>query len=218
VNDPYKQAIELYDMGNLDSIFGAKMDWINQSGRTIQKGEMVMVEDVAPVKEKGCKHSYVVRSIVGANRFHCKECDKGFPSHPKSIKKPTPSDKTIGEIMQSYRDGVITFSDTIKQTQFSVEQFKNIYEKLFPPQPIYKDISTIGGNRGRALVDTEPSRTSCPLEVEKAFHDMDGKSNPAKMMERFLDITGSEYEPFGDQAVITLIFCDKSKQRIVVAL
>ena len=119
-----------------------------------------------------CKHGYVVRNIMGANRFLCKECNERYLHHPGLIKTedqdtPTPHPAT----MQAFREGLITFAETIKDATLTTKDFLEAIQTAFPPIVNMELCDDLNGGRAGIVTSVEPQRTSCPKEIEDFFGD-----------------------------------------------
>jgi len=52
-----------------------------------------------------CRHGFVVRDILGVNRFLCRECDERFRSYPRrAIRRIVPSEECEIRIENTLRD------------------------------------------------------------------------------------------------------------------
>lgn len=136
--------------------------------------EKETVAEVTAVPEPECDHGFVVRDVVGDDRFLCKECNVRFPRHPSMMPKHVISVHTssvnIENALTQFREGIATFTQAIQATSLSLEEFTKRMKDMFPPEPIYDRQLTIGGGQvGYVQIDEEPKRTSCFKEVEDVF-------------------------------------------------
>lgn len=173
-----------------------------------------------------CEHGFVVRDIQGENRFLCRECDERFPRHPDMMDQETfrPDEAGMYDILAQFRDGLITFSEAIQKTSFSLEEFKETIAKIFPPDVETIEHYTLGQKTvgTPTIINEGPKRTSCPAEIEKIFGDpeislvelntmmFDGDIFPDLQEVRHVD------EPELQQMTIEVDFIDGSVQKVVI--
>jgi len=196
---------------------------------TFHAAEAIEVGQMVAIIEPACEHGFVVRDVVGDNRFLCKECNVRFPRHPSMISKTltfnSPSVSIANNlhttaILTEFHDGMITFSEAAQATRFSLAEMKKAMEELFPPETEYELVRELGRIHPRVITLNEgPKRVSCFKEVEDIF------SNPKVTFEDFNKVltTGifpdllsiDQYEDIaGRGLILTLNFTNDSKQRI----
>ncbi len=152
---------------------------VNDSVITFRAAEKIETGQMVAIVEPECSHGFVVRDVVGDDRFLCKECDVRFPRHPSMMPKEpkfnSPS-MSIGNnlhntaILTEFHDGLITFSAAAQATQFSLAEMKRAMEELFPQEMISEDIYTVGSLVPKVMYFSEkPKRVTCFKEVEDIF-------------------------------------------------
>ena len=212
------------------SLYGLPV-YIGHHGRIMFDDSHLFTEeeddDVMPDPEPQCQHTYVVRSREGDYKYLCKECNERYVRHPKApdpaatLVVAQPKDvRTINEL-QRFREGLSTYSEVVRKTTLSLDEFKKAMTAAFPPMHTVQLSETMGvpGLVGH-VVDTEPQRTSCPEQVEAVFGDINVNiSDLMKITEKvFKDVTEvkHEYSQATRQMVITLHFVDSTKQRVTI--
>lgn len=159
-----------------------------------------------------CQHSYVVRNILGANRFLCKECWARFLHHPGLSRVENQGTSTLDrDIMAKFREGFITFEEAIKGTNLSDKEFLEAVQIVSPP-----------------MVDMifDERRTSCPKEIEDFFGDPDVTTTDVQSMfddKLFPDIVEVSHDhsidsqdPLHDpyRTSVTVTFIDYTEQLV----
>ena len=190
------------------------------------------MEDV--IIEPTCGHGFVVRDINGDNRFHCKECDERFPRHPSMMPKKTAKFENAPfsiahalhntAILTQFREGIVTFSEAAQATTFSLDQFTEEMQRLFPPEQIIDEIRTIGALRPTVVnLGEGPKRVSCYKKIEDVFGNPNLNVDQINQFIDFSDIFPDVTEVIHgmDQTAgtmtVEIIFVDGSIQRVEIA-
>tara|TARA_S200002703_G_C3773066_1_gene237969 strand:+ start:134 stop:1105 length:972 start_codon:yes stop_codon:yes gene_type:complete len=178
-----------------------------------------------------CEHrGWVIREVVGRDRYLCKECNARFARHPQVV-KPRPQKvnkllKPVLDAMTEFRQGAKTFTKACEQASMSAEDFKKAITKSFPPKMIQETVQEyrIGeAVAGEVVVAKypEPQRTSDPEEVEGIF-TTPGVSQEDLMkiwQTAFPDVTNVEFsrDEFRMCQTMTLDFVDGTTQLIEIS-
>ncbi len=119
-----------------------------------------------------CKHGYVVRNIMGANRFLCKECNERFLHHPGLVKAKHQDTLTACmDTMARFREGLITFTEAVKDATLTSKEFLEAVQTAFPPMVNMELCNDLSDGQVGIVTSVEPQRTSCPKEIEAFFGD-----------------------------------------------
>lgn len=173
-----------------------------------------------------CQHSYVVRNIVGANRFLCKECDERFPHHPGLTKVEDQGTFTLdGETIERFRDGLITMGEAAKETTIAAEDFLEAIRTILPPTANVLLDTSLGGVKVGTVVSVEPQRTSCPKAIDDFFSNPDITTTDIqdmfddKIFPDIVDVTHDHsvdyYNPCDPyRTSVTITFVDDTQQLV----
>ncbi len=170
-----------------------------------------------------CKHSYVVRNILGANRFLCKECNERFSGHPGLAK--TEDDVTLMfsmDTMTKFRHGMITFAEAVQDTALAAKDFLEAVQTAFPPMVNMVFEDSLDDRQVGTVLDVESQRTSCPKEIEAFFSNPDVTSTDIQNMfdcKLFPDIAEVSHDHSLDLrdpwcTSITVTFIDDTRQLV----
>ena len=163
--------------------------WVDYTGRfrigtreELQKqwGKERVTQDLIERKQRElvesprCKHkAFVARDISGDNKFICRECGERFKRHPSLAPEDRAPESpfNLPYLLDQFRSGMLTFSQTVKETGMAAEELKKTLKEMFPSQPIYADSTSVDNPsvKQRFCVDTTPVRTSDPEEIENIF-------------------------------------------------
>jgi hypothetical protein len=164
-----------------------------------------------------CEHGFVSYDDSGSTKFLCNDCGARFLSYPGAI-SPAVVEASEQRVMKEFREGILSFSNALKQTQWSIGQFKEAMSRAFPLTPIYEDHFTIGITApARKVVGYEPSRTSCYKEVDDFVGSPDTTTIDIKdIRKKFTDIISAQEVRFQNEHVMLITFQDESIQRVDV--
>ena len=136
-----------------------------------QEPQIAALEIEQPTDQ--CEHGFVVHDVQEQNHFLCRECGDRFHRHPDMIEQEMfrPDDAEVYDYIAQFRDGLVTFTEAVKQTSLELDEFVKAMNFAFPPEEVYQDQYSIGsqGPIGKELAYIEPARTSCPAEIERVF-------------------------------------------------
>lgn len=175
-----------------------------------------------------CRHrGFVVRDIQASKRFLCRECGARFIRHPwlpPSVIVTSVDPLKIVATMEGFREGMLTFTQAVQRTQFSIEEFNDSLKKLFPPEKVTETLvhqSLRGAPQEVVISETyEPQRTSCPQEVDAIFGDPNVNFDDiTKIMETaFKDIVQIETQedPNTGKMIYILGFIDGTRQKVIL--
>ena len=186
-------------------------------------------ETVAEAPE--CDHGFVVRDIVGEDRFLCRECDTRFPRHPSMMPKEIIHTPRLNisnslhqrNILSNFREGMITLTDACKLTTHSLADLTQAMQDMFPPDQNYMEHRTIGqGVTGQVMLPEGPKRVSCYQEVENVFGNPNVTIDQINQFGRgtsiFPDVTEVRHVMDDQNAVmiVEIHFVDGSMQRVEI--
>ena len=172
-----------------------------------------------------CTHGFVVPQAGG---FLCKECDEKFAKYPRAVNGVnTPALAPPEGVLRSFHDGMVSFSETIKRTTFSLDEFTQAMREMYPPEAIEEIYDIIGGAFGdvhnpvKITTGYTPTRVSCFKEVEDFINNPDTTVTEVRaVMEKFGDITEVEllHHAVTDTDTLMITFNDGSRQRVDIQI
>lgn len=173
-----------------------------------------------------CQHSYVVRNIMGTNRFLCKECNERFSGHPGLAKAKIQSTFTFDmDTMTKFREGMITFAEAVQDTTLAAKDFLEAIQIAFPPMANVLLGDDLNDGRFGTVTSVEPQRTSCPKEIDDFFGNPDITSTDVQSMfddKIFPDIAEVAHDHSIDpcnpsdpyRTLVTIKFIDDTEQLV----
>ena len=150
-------------------------------------------DDEEEVEE--CDHGFlVVDHDDQGNKFHCKMCGERWPHHPDS-QPTTDKPRMLGihpNAMSAFRGGLETLAEAAKRASMTMEEFAYNFKLTMQPKYRYENIYQVGKTVPQTMmVDTEPTRTSCPKEIDDEFSNMGHTLDDMPMlMQKFPDVKG----------------------------